>query len=48
MKLDKERFDDEWLSKLKKLRSLYEFDNHVRAKILGYNSIHGLYRAVSW
>ncbi len=33
---------------MKSLKSLYDFDDHVRAKILGYNSIHGLYRNVSW
>jgi len=25
---------------MKGLKSLYDFDDHVRAKILGYNSIH--------
>jgi ABC-2 type transport system permease protein len=47
------KFDDklelfDLMKKLKKINSLYEFDNIVRAKILGYNSIHGLYRNVSW
>ncbi|CDW85265.1 embryogenesis-associated protein emb8-like [Stylonychia lemnae] len=46
-KLDRERFDHLWLTKAKGYKSIYEFDNHVRAKILGYNSIHGLYREVS-
>jgi len=33
--------------KMKTVKSLLEFDNLVRAKILGYNSSHTLYRNVS-
>ena len=43
-----EEFEEEEYERMKKVRSLYDFDNKYRAKILGYNSIHGLYRNVSW
>eukprot|EP00347_Sterkiella_histriomuscorum_P021559 403333555 len=46
-KLHQESFGEEWLKQASKYKSLFEFDNHVRAKILGYNSIQSLYRNVS-
>jgi predicted alpha/beta-fold hydrolase len=43
-----EDFGDEWFSQLMKQDSILDFDNFVRSKILGYNSVHTLYRNVSW
>lgn len=33
--------------KIKKIKTLLHFDNVMRAKILGYNSVHYLYRNIS-
>lgn len=43
-----DELDEETQKKMKKAKTLFDFDNDVRAKLLGYNSIHGLYRNSSW
>jgi predicted alpha/beta-fold hydrolase len=43
-----DEYDEKAYEKMEKSTSLYDFDNEFRAKILGYNSVHGLYRNVSW
>ena len=41
-------FGEEWEKEMKKMKHVLDFDNHTRAKMLGYNSGHLLYRNVSW
>ena len=40
-------YGQDWREKVKKLKSLMEFDEFVRTKILGYRSVHSLYRETS-
>jgi predicted alpha/beta-fold hydrolase len=47
-KFKHEDYGQEWYSNLKNHGSIVDFDNSVRSKILGYNSVHSLYRNVSW
>jgi len=37
-------YGTEWAEKVKQIKSIMEFDNFVRSKILGYKSVHSLYR----
>ena len=41
-------YGEEWFGQIVKHNSILDFDNFVRSKILGYNSVHTLYRNVSW
>jgi len=43
----KHQLEEETMEKIKKAKDLIHFDRMVRAKILGYNSVHMLYRNVS-
>jgi predicted alpha/beta-fold hydrolase len=43
-----EDYGEEWSRNLGNHKSILDFDNYVRSKILGYNSVHTLYRNVSW
>jgi predicted alpha/beta-fold hydrolase len=47
-KFKHEDYGEDWFNQLKTHGSIVDFDNFVRSKILGYNSVHSLYRNVSW
>lgn len=41
-------YGEEWKDQLLKIKSILDFDDKVRSRIMGYKSVHTLYRNVSW